>query len=187
MSNLGITTKYAGTEFRSRLEARWAYLFDALGWQWEYEPFDAAGYIPDFVIIGARPFLVEVKPDVTLSDLGHHAEYVEEALLGTWTKDVLIVGSTPFPSDSNNDSNWGYPAAGLLLEFCPDDDFDRTPEPYWNAGVGVWERCLGDKSDCGRITVFHDWGSFASRGCGHYLGDGHLGSPPVDLIKSNLG
>lgn len=33
-----IETKYKGYRFRSRLEARWAVFFDALGVQWEYEP-----------------------------------------------------------------------------------------------------------------------------------------------------
>lgn len=33
-----IETRYAGCRFRSRLEARWAVFFDALGIRWEYEP-----------------------------------------------------------------------------------------------------------------------------------------------------
>ena len=32
-----IETRYAGCHFRSRLEARWAVAFDALGIRWEYE------------------------------------------------------------------------------------------------------------------------------------------------------
>lgn len=48
-----IETRYRGYRFRSRLEARWAVFFDALGVPWEYEKegFDlgAAGrYLPDF-------------------------------------------------------------------------------------------------------------------------------------------
>lgn len=48
-----IQTKYKGYHFRSRLEARWAVFFDALGLKWEYEPegFDLGGgvrYLPDF-------------------------------------------------------------------------------------------------------------------------------------------
>jgi hypothetical protein len=47
-----IETKYKGYRFRSRLEARWAVFFDALGLEWEYEPegFDLDGdwYLPDF-------------------------------------------------------------------------------------------------------------------------------------------
>lgn len=57
-----IPTTYAGVNFRSRLEARWAAFFDLLGWSWEYEPIDLAGYIPDFILNFKQPLLVEVKP-----------------------------------------------------------------------------------------------------------------------------
>ena len=48
-----IETRYKGYRFRSRLEARWAVFFDALGLKWEYEPegFELEGgarYLPDF-------------------------------------------------------------------------------------------------------------------------------------------
>ena len=48
-----IPTRYAGCHFRSRLEARWAVFFDALGIRWEYEPEGFVGaygepYLPDF-------------------------------------------------------------------------------------------------------------------------------------------
>jgi hypothetical protein len=48
-----IETQYKGYRFRSRLEARWAVFFDALGVKWEYEKegFDlgeAGWYLPDF-------------------------------------------------------------------------------------------------------------------------------------------
>lgn len=64
----GIPTDYAGTHFRSRLEARWAAFFDLVGWSWTYEPFDAEDYIPDFLIAGDAPFLVEVGPCITELD-----------------------------------------------------------------------------------------------------------------------
>lgn len=53
MSLKPIETKYKGYRFRSRLEARWAVFFDALGIAWEYEKegFDlgeAGWYLPDF-------------------------------------------------------------------------------------------------------------------------------------------
>jgi hypothetical protein len=62
-----IETVYRGYRFRSRLEARWAVFFDALGIQFEYEPnayqTHLGGYLPDFYL----PFVeggifVEVKP-----------------------------------------------------------------------------------------------------------------------------
>jgi hypothetical protein len=43
-----IPTRYRGTEFRSRLEARWAAFADLVGWKWRYEPIDLNGWIPDF-------------------------------------------------------------------------------------------------------------------------------------------
>ena len=45
-------------QFRSRLEAQWASVFEQLMWNWEYEPFDMNGYIPDFIITfaGGRNF-----------------------------------------------------------------------------------------------------------------------------------
>ena len=47
-----IQTAYRGFLFRSRLEARWAVFFDALGVEYDYEPegFDLDGtpYLPDF-------------------------------------------------------------------------------------------------------------------------------------------
>jgi hypothetical protein len=57
-----IPTKYAGVQFRSRLEARWAAFFDLLRFPWKYEPFDCNGYIPDFLLFDH--VLLEVKPIV---------------------------------------------------------------------------------------------------------------------------
>lgn len=50
-----IETQYKGYRFRSRLEARWAVFFDALGIAWEYEPegfelSDGTWYLPDFYL-----------------------------------------------------------------------------------------------------------------------------------------
>jgi hypothetical protein len=60
----GLPTEYGGVTFRSRLEARWALFFDALGVIWQYEPegFDLPSglYVPDFWVSGAGWF--EVKP-----------------------------------------------------------------------------------------------------------------------------
>lgn len=63
-----IPTKYAGVQFRSRLEARWAAYFDLVGLTWEYEPFDFPGWIPDFLVKGEdleHSVLLEVKPEYT--------------------------------------------------------------------------------------------------------------------------
>lgn len=54
-----IETLYRGYRFRSRLEARWAVMFDALGIDWSYEPqgyYTPFGmYLPDFFLdVGNR-------------------------------------------------------------------------------------------------------------------------------------
>ena len=54
-----IQTRYNGYKFRSRLEARWAVFFDAMGIEWEYEleGYDLGGdgyYLPDFFIKEAK-------------------------------------------------------------------------------------------------------------------------------------
>jgi hypothetical protein len=67
-----IETKYKGYRFRSRLEARWAVFFNALGVDWRYEHeglelSDGSWYLPDFHIFErdpASPFpptVVEIK------------------------------------------------------------------------------------------------------------------------------
>lgn len=50
-----IETRYKGRRFRSRLEARYAVMFDHLGIEWDYEPEgfelqDGTRYLPDFWI-----------------------------------------------------------------------------------------------------------------------------------------
>lgn len=50
-----IPTEYNGYRFRSRLEARWAVFFDAIGLRYEYEPegyetYDGIKYLPDFYL-----------------------------------------------------------------------------------------------------------------------------------------
>jgi hypothetical protein len=59
-----IETYYAGHHFRSRLEARWANVFNDLGIRWEYEP---QGYL---VGEQRRPYL----PDFHLPDIGWWVE-----------------------------------------------------------------------------------------------------------------
>ena len=60
-----IETSYKGYLFRSRLEARWAVYFDALGIAWEYEKegykTSAGNYLPDFWLPSIGAF-AEVKP-----------------------------------------------------------------------------------------------------------------------------
>ena len=69
-----IETRYKGYRFRSRLEARWAVFFDALGLSWEYEPegfeTDAGWYLPDFKVRFEKgfEFWLEIKGKMPTTD-----------------------------------------------------------------------------------------------------------------------
>ena len=61
-----IPTRYKGYHFRSRLEARWAVFFDALGIEYRYEPEgyqieNGTRYLPDFYLPKFETWC-EVKP-----------------------------------------------------------------------------------------------------------------------------
>lgn len=63
-----IETEYKGYRFRSRLEARWAVFFDALGLRWEYEKEgfefdDGTRYLPDFWMLDLGCW-IEIKPEI---------------------------------------------------------------------------------------------------------------------------
>ncbi len=169
----GIETRYAGHLFRSRLEARWACFFDMIGWTWTYEPLDANGYIPDFLIHGNRPMLVEVKPASCAADLLVATTYVDKAIEGHWSGDTLMLGIGPMAGVG---SFRGATALGLLGEDVMDDVMDElVPREYEDA---LFTQCC----DCGRFGVYHGLMSYATRPCGHHDGDHYLS--PVDMDKT---
>jgi hypothetical protein len=90
-----IPTFYDGIEYRSRLEARWAAFFDQLGWQYTYEPFDGDYYIPDFIIHGDGPLVVEIKRAVTPGDYQAAATKVARGISDTWQRGAVIFGVSP--------------------------------------------------------------------------------------------
>jgi hypothetical protein len=118
----GIPTTYQSTQFRSRLEARWAAFFDLVGWQWVYEPFDATGWIPDFLIRGKRSFLVEVGPCVDADQLHEKADKPSRFL----ELPTLVLGVGPTITDG------AFDVAGLLV-----NEFRKHP----NGGPAEWSRC----------------------------------------------
>ena len=106
-----IPTTYRGIRFRSRLEAKWATVFDLLGWSWEYEPLDLNGWIPDFLIrTASKPILVEVKPILALDP--DVVRKIESAF------------SAPPPHPERQD--WEAPYDLLILALAPFNDGDEA-------------------------------------------------------------
>ncbi len=164
----GIPTVAFGYRFRSRLEAKWAHMFTALGWRWEYEPLDLNGWIPDFLIHTAGiATLVEIKPESTIRDLSSYVAKIERGLGGA-RYEVLLLGCTAFPFPDHNEV--GYDPIGLLGEFFEDS---RTYDE------AKWMRCL----ECGTVSFFHSTQSFRSRVCGHYDGDHFLAPVLVSDVE----
>jgi len=96
-------TMYKGRLYRSRLEARWAAMFDAMGWQYEYEPFDLEGWSPDFKIKGVYlDILVEVKPQYLIND--SLIEKIKNVLNPDFPFHILILDENPFIEDKSWDS-----------------------------------------------------------------------------------
>ena len=122
-----IPTHYNGINFRSRLEAKWARFFDLLGWNWDYEPVDFDGYIPDFYLHGDNPCFVEVKPAMKLEELTSLNEQSYLAMDGTG-KRILYLGATINIPD-HRCPYYGYKDhthLGAIVEFCTWKDEDGT-------------------------------------------------------------
>jgi hypothetical protein len=155
----GIVTMYRGRRFRSRLEARWAAMFDLLGWKYEYEPYDLEGWIPDFVLFGSGEILAEVKPYSLLEEFD--TVKIINALKETekWGKEILLLGS----------SIWGsYPSIlGWLGEFLGGD--------YWfgRAILNYYAEKWG---------FYHEYGYWGDRMTGLYDGDHYLDWPDYEKV-----
>lgn len=129
-----IETVYQGYRFRSRLEARWAVFFDALGEPWEYEKegynLDGVWYLPDFWLPRLHCF-VEIK--------GEYPSLVElykcQAL--SLSTGVMICYGLPLRHSSilycrengeptSRTVDWCYNGRGQLCLYVPDWDESKT-------------------------------------------------------------
>ena len=126
-----IETRYAGCRFRSRLEARWAVFFDALGIRWEYEPqgftfttrfAERFNYLPDFHLPDLDTW-VEVKG----ADEEMNKTHVECAAINL-PGELLILGPIPRPSKHE----WAW----LSLSRFVDEHGDVLDYTAWDAWVG---------------------------------------------------
>lgn len=142
----GIPNSYKGRNYRSLLETRWAIMFEKLGWQAEYEPFELNGWIPDFMLIGKdKSLLVEVKPFSHIEQYYDSTVKIEKATKDTEHKqtEVLLLGVNP----AQECENWPFPRIGWISEVYELAEF---PGKYirsygearmWHSSKGLF--CLG--------------------------------------------
>lgn len=117
-----IETYYNGYRFRSRLEARWAVFFDALGVKYEYEPQgftfdDGTCYLPDFYLPDCDLW-IEVKGLASDSD-SHKIELFREH------HTLIVLGS--IPPETDDIVNWAYDTFGDWTYFSTGWDFPYLP------------------------------------------------------------
>lgn len=124
-----IETLYKGYRMRSRLEARWAVFFDALGVQWEYEKegYDLGEdgwYLPDFWLpnfewwIEIKPSSPSVKEISRIQTLAERTGFIALLVNGScWPQEYDIDIATP--QMSNLMVSWkGYGAERWQWALC---------------------------------------------------------------------
>lgn len=134
-----IETVYKGYKFRSRLEARWAVFFDALGIVWEYEKEgyylgDGECYLPDFWLPQLDMF-VEVKGKRPTENERKKAYYLSKLS----KKQVAIIGTIPDPYDYKNDDLY----FGLI--FLSYDDIDLEERRSYFEDEETFQRILEEE------------------------------------------
>lgn len=101
-----IETVYKGYRFRSRLEARWAVFFDALGVEYEYEKegyeLPSGRYLPDFWLPEQNAWF-EIKPTAP-SDIEQQRCF--ELADQSGYSAVIIIGQPHAEYDALNECNW---------------------------------------------------------------------------------
>jgi hypothetical protein len=154
-------TVFNGVQYRSRLEAKWAAFFTALGWEFQYEPFDLADWVPDFHVSGRPGLLVEVKP-VTEFDQ-QTAERIFHAA-GSDERELLLVGFAP------RTAPW---FSGLRVGWMTDKDWLEDSNQFNTALVTGITKPDGPNKEH-RFGIISEEMSFADRISGIYDGDRHL-------------
>ncbi len=113
-----IETEYNGLKFRSRIEARWAYVFDLLGVKYEYEKetyeLPAGAYLPDFWLPQMERW-VEIKgvaPNEREDKLAYQLASKSEHPV------IIFWGEIPW-TDVDSDSGYiYYPEQGWDCLYC---------------------------------------------------------------------
>lgn len=138
-----IPTNYRGIHFRSRIEARWAVFYDAMGIRYEYEPegyaADGIAYLPDFWLPDHQVF-VEIKGAYPKPDEIHKAEM----LAGVKYHAVFIFygGIPESPHKQGNDSALCVGPAGVI------DSQYWWCECAYCGGIGIQWQGHADRLPC---------------------------------------
>lgn len=171
----GIPTYYDSIRFRSRLEAKWAMLFNDFGWEWEYEPIDLNGWIPDFILTGQKgtEILVEVKPYARLEKFEEVIKKIERATRSTNFKntEVLLLGRKLLEAESWSHQDKKPLAIGWLGEVFTEDKAKK-----YDYGKAVLNNSCG-------FGFIHDYNSYKDRITELHDGDHYVCFPDIERVR----
>ena len=156
MQTQSLESTYKNQKFRSRLEARFAIFFDALGCEWQYEPegfrLPSGNYLPDFYLPKVEGGAwIEVKPYGRNQFFGfvgsgprkNDKRLEEFSSLAASSKTLFFVAHG-IPSESYF-KNFGYESEGMLE--TPYDPF-RWCFCGCSKTLGIQFDGRGDRVDC---------------------------------------
>jgi hypothetical protein len=155
-NNKGIpTVGVRGIQFRSRIEAHWAYIFEKMGWIWDYEPIDLYGYIPDFIIkFGDDEILIEIKGDTNIWRKDIYEPHKEKIIRSGWKGHYAILGSAYEKQDEYIDGLVNIGKYGI-----GDDE-------------GILLMAKQDNTSTTKLYSFYLIRMLIDKNCYHTLGDG---------------
>jgi len=151
-NNKGIPTiGIRGIQFRSRIEAQWAYIFEKLEWDWEYEPIDLQGYIPDFIIKfdGDNEILIEIKGDVNIWKEDVYTPHKDKIIKSGWKGQFGILGGAYKEGSVESWINIGKTFYVIDGGWCQDDLVVRK-----NNKTHKWSVCC-DKDSVQETYQYH--------------------------------
>ena len=180
------TYNYNGYEMRSLAEARWAAFFDICGIRWQVEPISTGEYIPDFLLLGDAPTIVEVKGGATtLEQLVTQTEYVPERLRGHWNGDVLCLGAHPVLAASRK---------GVVMGTIHESHYLPNDGETWWRQLALASVCAGSSEhdspeqgqqhDVPRFGIKPDSGVYHLRPWDCYNGGHGVGNWPQSDIEA---
>lgn len=143
-----IETEYNGYRFRSRLEARWAVFFDAMGIKYEYEPEgyeywetedSSLRWLPDFRLPEENNLLVEVKgSDKALANDSERLALAVDYHNTPASDGLLILGNVPGPADVG----WGKIPVFSYLSWHKGVHYDYAAFVDWPLTIWSEKRVL---------------------------------------------
>lgn len=187
-------TVYKGIRFRSKLEARWAVFFDALGVTWEYEPAIESvkgEYVPDF-LMGSKT-LIEVKPLIkdksepwclAEDDWADRLELYERAVVGgNGNLEMFIVFGEPGRWESGRLVNAGHAAARIGFTGSLEFTFGFQMAECLDCGSIRWFR--NGAPDCCPVWTHGAWMDHALNAVrDHSYGSDAVAAPAISSVVS---